>query len=578
MVTQLARRGIVIAHSLLAACVLLAQVPNDTRFTYQGRVLENGVAPSGLFDLQFRLFEVGGGAIGPTLCRDDVTVTTGLFTVELDFGQQFHAGQRELEIGVRHSSATGDCASGAYTILSPRQPLRAAPLAQRVLDPCIYRPEDFGAKVNDLVDDTSAFEAALAAIAANAPNCGVLELSAGTYNLSRTLRPTSKLVVRGPIERQAAAPTAILSFAAGVTGLKLDFPNTCTIDSAYFRMAGGPCTATLAHGIDAGAQVRLLNVWAQAFSGDGFHLVGNAAGSPATNVSEWYIEGGRADFNGGNGLFLDGPDSNAGVAIGLSVTVNRQWGIYDSSFLGNTFIACHADGNGNNVSCPSAGGSYKVDNLNARSVFLGCYAEQNQTPAQIDFPSRWIGGLGNATGTGIILTTGVGASSYSIGKFANPIGIANAGEGGGQVEFVGGGATGSLFELWSENDSAIYPWRMKYRGTTGQLDKGWYRLDHANLDSRIALRLSGEQADVGAGHLWLNNHFIGGTNSSPLNRVRVGVGTTPPATQSATDPWPVGSIFWNKSPTAGGWSGWRCTSVAGDGVTLTWKRFGQLEP
>lgn len=96
-------------------------------FSYQGRIETNGSAPTGSFDLQFRLFDaaVGGNQIGTLSGFGGVQVTDGLFTVPLNFGDDaLKAGQqRWIEVRVL---GPGD---SAYTTLSPRQKLTAAPMA-----------------------------------------------------------------------------------------------------------------------------------------------------------------------------------------------------------------------------------------------------------------------------------------------------------------------------------------------------------------------------------------------------------------------------------------------------------------
>lgn len=59
-----------------------------TAFTYQGRLTDGGAPASGLYDLQFKLFDAatGGNQVGATLTRDDVNVTNGAFSTSLDFG------------------------------------------------------------------------------------------------------------------------------------------------------------------------------------------------------------------------------------------------------------------------------------------------------------------------------------------------------------------------------------------------------------------------------------------------------------------------------------------------------------
>jgi len=111
---------------LLGVGHVLAQGPIGTNFTYQGQLKETGVLANGPYDFQFTLYEAaaGGFPVGSTLTLDDVGVTDGLFTVDLDFGDVFDGGERWLEIAVR----PGDSA-GAYTTLSPRQALTAAPYA-----------------------------------------------------------------------------------------------------------------------------------------------------------------------------------------------------------------------------------------------------------------------------------------------------------------------------------------------------------------------------------------------------------------------------------------------------------------
>ena len=56
---------------------------------------------------------------------EDLTVTDGGFTTQLDFGSVFDGTALWLEVGVRDGVSTG-----GYTVLSPRQELTAAPFAQ----------------------------------------------------------------------------------------------------------------------------------------------------------------------------------------------------------------------------------------------------------------------------------------------------------------------------------------------------------------------------------------------------------------------------------------------------------------
>lgn len=103
-----------------------------TAFTYQGSLEEGGAHATGQYDFRFRLFDAAsdGLQVGSTLCVDDVAVVNGVFTTQLDFGQQYATtAQRYLEIEVRLGTGV-TCADGSgFALLTPRQRLTAAPMA-----------------------------------------------------------------------------------------------------------------------------------------------------------------------------------------------------------------------------------------------------------------------------------------------------------------------------------------------------------------------------------------------------------------------------------------------------------------
>src|SRR5262245_15624617 len=112
----------------LAAIPAPAQVPLGTAFTYQGRLVANGSPATGSHDFEFRLFDAATArnAVGILVSLGNVPVTSGLFTVTLDFGSSPHpfgAEARWLEIRVRPTGG------GSYTTLLPRQELTGVPNA-----------------------------------------------------------------------------------------------------------------------------------------------------------------------------------------------------------------------------------------------------------------------------------------------------------------------------------------------------------------------------------------------------------------------------------------------------------------
>ncbi|HXM36474.1 MAG TPA: tail fiber domain-containing protein, partial [Pyrinomonadaceae bacterium] len=101
-----------------------------TAFTYQGQLTDGGTSANGNYDLQFALFDSAssGTQIGSTQTVNTVAVSSGVFTVTLDFGgNAFSGANRFLEISARLSGA------GSFTLLTPRQQLTSIPYAVRSL-------------------------------------------------------------------------------------------------------------------------------------------------------------------------------------------------------------------------------------------------------------------------------------------------------------------------------------------------------------------------------------------------------------------------------------------------------------
>jgi hypothetical protein len=115
--------------STLSGCpIALAQ---SSAFTYQGKITDAGNPANGSYDMQFKLFDstdfVTGIQVGSTITSPAVTVTSGGFTVQLDFGAgAFSGAPRFLEIGIRLAGSPD-----AFTVLSPRQHLTSAPYSVR---------------------------------------------------------------------------------------------------------------------------------------------------------------------------------------------------------------------------------------------------------------------------------------------------------------------------------------------------------------------------------------------------------------------------------------------------------------
>ena len=114
--------------TMLLTCAAQAQT---TAFTYQGRLTDGTTAAGGTYDLGFALYDAdtGGNLIGTAITRPNVTVSGGIFTVQLDFGAAaFAAGaNRFLQIAVKKTTET------TFITLTPRQQLTASPYSIRTI-------------------------------------------------------------------------------------------------------------------------------------------------------------------------------------------------------------------------------------------------------------------------------------------------------------------------------------------------------------------------------------------------------------------------------------------------------------
>lgn len=103
------------------------------------------------------------------------------------------------------------------------------------------------------------------------------------------------------------------------------------------------------HGIWLRARAVIRGVQVRAFSGDGVHIVATS-GAPLPieqgNANNWHVEQIRTEYNAGHGFYVRGADVNAGTAIAIDSSWNGRCGIWDQSFLGNTYMGCHTEFNG----------------------------------------------------------------------------------------------------------------------------------------------------------------------------------------------------------------------------------------
>jgi hypothetical protein len=121
-----------LAASLGLALLALLNAPipmahaQGTAFTYQGRLTDGADPANGIYDLRFVIYSAstGSGVVAGPLNHPGILVSNGLFTVTVDPGAGVFTGaERWLQLEARTNGA------GAFTALTPRQKITAAPHA-----------------------------------------------------------------------------------------------------------------------------------------------------------------------------------------------------------------------------------------------------------------------------------------------------------------------------------------------------------------------------------------------------------------------------------------------------------------
>jgi hypothetical protein len=346
-------------------------------------------------------------------------------------------------------------------------------------------------------------------------------LPAGSFYCSDTIELTHTVVLTGAGPASASAATR-LRFPAGKTGIRVQAYNTAGASSGAgaTHYAGGASlitnlglkgaytvTEAEAHGIHLRNSAIIDRVNIDGFEGDGI-LASATFGSGTAEGNDNVARVWRTRLVGNrNGLKIDGDNANICSITSCDASSNRQWGFWDSSFLGNTFEACHSDSNGlvpgsapsvvtasgfrycvkvgqevgastnapsgtttdntwwfymgaggtspaNNIAAWASGttyrasGGYHTDDPSAQTVFLGCYHEGGQGLSQLLPPTLVIGGqLVGAVVRGVACLSG-GTNLISSGGMT----LATSIQANGADQFFGPGRGGDNTPL----DATVY--------------------------------------------------------------------------------------------------------------------------
>lgn len=399
---------------------------------------------------------------------------------------------------------------------------------------------------------------------ADPSGCGFAPTSVGPYQFTaagcrvrlacNTIYDVTSL--RGPIAPAAGHLLAISGCGAssqirvprGTTpALLVPARAAMEIDHLLVLMTAGTGIATGTQAVDAvevhGA-FHADSVWIRGATRRNVWISADA--SQGTIADDWGLTRSSFDLANGEGIRIEGGDSNVGFAANNSVTSNCQApvgacaGIDDESFLGCTWAANHTESNGpaGHVSAGIifGGGSQ-------RSLGLGNYSESNQPQSSVSQSSLMIGGLMASTaGEGVTGPGGYfGPGSPGVGiptdtRFRSPQ---------LEVDFDGANGSGLGMEWRSLLDSATYGWGRAFQ-PAGTFLGGWYTDRYANSPSAIGLAYGGFSQSRGLGAVWAGPTapFLVGAAA-----VRVGSGTAPPA--PGGNAWPPGSLWIYSAPSSG---------------------------
>lgn len=317
-------------------------------------------------------------------------------------------------------------------------------------------------------------------------------------------------------------------------------------DIAIFPKSAGGTTGS---GVTMKTAARLIRVYANNWPDYGIEIEADVSAVPASNANGWYLDSCTTTSCGKSGLYVHGGDSNAGLAIAHNAIANGEWGIYDSSFLGNTYIGCHTAQN--------TSGAYKSDNPNARNVFLGCYSEGDQPTSVIALPSMVFGGIHAAGMNGSYFSGGTTAVQLSQ-KFHAPtfwLGYGQPLTSGSGIQFDDTDGTYS----WTF-EKAVGRWGYKWAnlGTPGFI----------NFYDRTAIVANGYARDLSGsnGAIGIGNYYAGNYAQMKYR----GLDSVAPTTGT----WLQGDMVTNSTPTELGTAGskyvilgWCCVS---GGTPGTW--------
>ncbi len=148
--------------------------------------------------------------------------------------------------------------------------------------------------------------------------------------------------------------------------------------------------------------VRVKDCYFANWDGDAIHVEGVTSDK---NANDWHVQNVEITNCGRHGVFSAGNNSSGGLGEHILGTGSLGgYTVYDRSFLGNTYLACHSEG---------ATHSYYSQEGVANCTFIGCYQEASDGPALLGSNTVVIGGVwGNGIlGTPVLIASVPGSGT-----------------------------------------------------------------------------------------------------------------------------------------------------------------------
>lgn len=288
----------------------------------------------------------------------------------------------------------------------------------------------------------------------------------------------------------------------------------------------------------------LRNISIIGISGDGVEVVADTSDTDPTNANGSEIDHMFIQTVNGNGFYAAGGDANAGQFTSIDAESYSGWGIWDSSFLGNTHT-------GHQAASFTSLGAYKSDNSNARNVFTGCYTESGTGDSVIKAPATWVGGIAtfSTDSSGYLWQDGHISSSGSFNHVTSH----------GYTSFqLGDPNSNTAFFAQAYDDSQVVltgtPLRLKFPQTG--YSPGYWRFDLSNSDLTIPMMISTSQQAYtpAASVVFPSGVVIGKAGDDYSLEPFMQSDTASPVSGS----FKKGDITLNRTPGAGDPLLWRC--------------------